>query len=56
MSKYQYTEKCREVSGFGGGYEDACRKMVQTRDGMADKHKEANPTLTNLKMFWLTTK
>ena len=23
-----YTEKCREISGFGGDYEQSCRKMV----------------------------
>lgn len=28
MSKYNYTEKMGEISGFGGGYENACRKMV----------------------------
>lgn len=28
MSKYEYTDKMSEISGFGGGYEDACRRMV----------------------------
>lgn len=28
MSKYQYTDKCREISGFSGSYEKACKKMV----------------------------
>lgn len=56
MSKYQYTEKCREVSGFGGGYEDACRKMVQTGMEWLDKHKEANPTFDQFKnVYGLTT-
>ena len=26
--KYYYPEGCKEISGFGGGYEEACRKMV----------------------------
>jgi hypothetical protein len=56
MSKYQYTEKCIEVSGFGGGYEDACRKMVQTGMEWLDKHKEANPTFDQFKnVYGLTT-
>jgi len=44
MSKYQYTDKCREISGFGGGYEEACRKMVITGMEWLDENKEANPT------------
>lgn len=28
MEKYQFTEDMREISGFGGGYEQACRDMV----------------------------
>jgi len=39
MKKFKYTEKCREISGFGGGYEKGCRKMVIA--GM--KWFEANP-------------
>ena len=27
-SNFEYTDKCREISGFGGGYEKACRSMV----------------------------
>ena len=26
--KYDYSKVKREISGFGGGYEDACRNMV----------------------------
>ena len=29
-TKYVFTEACGEISGFGGGYEDACRTMVIT--------------------------
>lgn len=28
MSKYVWTDEMREISGFGGGYEAACRAMV----------------------------
>lgn len=27
-SKYEYTPEMGEISGFGGGYEKACRNMV----------------------------
>ena len=27
-SKYKYTDKCGEISGFGGSYEEACRDLV----------------------------
>lgn len=40
MNKYQYTEDMAELSGFGGGYEDTCRKMVVA--GL--EHLDANPT------------
>ncbi len=26
--KYKYTKEMREISGMGGGYEQACREMV----------------------------
>lgn len=41
--KYYYTEKCKEISGFGGGYEATCRKMVIAGMNWFDKHKKANP-------------
>lgn len=44
MSKYQYTEKCREISGFGGSYEKACRDMVSVGMTWLEEHKGANPT------------
>lgn len=28
MSEFVFTPSMREISGFGGDYEDACRKMV----------------------------
>jgi DNA-directed RNA polymerase subunit N (RpoN/RPB10) len=42
MNKYQYTDKCAEISGFGGGYEDACRKMVIAGMEWMDEHPNAN--------------
>lgn len=44
MSKYQYNEGCREISGFGGGYEDACRKMVIAGMEWWDEHPDAKVT------------
>lgn len=29
MSEFEFTDKCREISGFGGDYEKACRDMVK---------------------------
>ena len=39
MSKYVYTDNMSEISGFGGGYEAACRAMVVA--GL--EHLDANP-------------
>ena len=39
MSKYVYTDDMSEISGFGGGYESACRAMVVA--GL--EHLDANP-------------
>jgi hypothetical protein len=44
MSKYQYTPAMDEISGFGGGYEETCRKMVIAGVEWADKKGNANPT------------
>ena len=42
MDKYQYKENSREISGFGGGYEEACRKMVIAGVEWWDAHAEAD--------------
>jgi hypothetical protein len=56
MSKYQYTKNCREISGFGGGYEDACRKMVVAGMEWLESHKDANPNFDQFKnVYGLTT-
>lgn len=43
MAKYQYTEEMDEISGFGGGYEEACRAMVVAGLEWLDAHPEADP-------------
>lgn len=42
MSKYSYNEGSREISGFGGSYEEACRKMVIAGMEWWDEHPEAD--------------
>lgn len=39
-SKFKFTEKMREISGFGGEYEQACRDMICA----GAKWIEENPT------------
>lgn len=43
MSKYQYTDDMKEISGFGGGYEAACRAMVVAGLEHLDAHPESRP-------------
>lgn len=43
MSKYSYTDKCDEISGFGGSYEEGCRKMVIAGLEWFDQHENADP-------------
>ena len=43
MSKYVFTEKMREISGFGGGYEQACRDMVVAGLEWLDANPSADP-------------
>jgi hypothetical protein len=40
--KYEYPENSREISGFGGGYEDACRTMVITAMNWLDENPNAD--------------
>lgn len=44
MTKYQYTPEMNEISGFGGGYEAVCRKMVIAGLEWADMKGDANPS------------
>ena len=38
-----YTEEMGEISGFGGGYEKTCRKMVLAGVEWLEKNPTANP-------------
>lgn len=49
MSQYQFTKEMDEISGFGGGYEKACRDMVIAGVEWIDKHKKSNPKFSSFK-------
>jgi hypothetical protein len=44
--KHEFTENMREISGFGGGYEEACRKMILAGVKWIEQHPDSNP------IFW----
>jgi hypothetical protein len=46
MKQRQYTDDMREISGMGGGYEEACRKMVLAGLDWFDAHPNAEPHFT----------
>lgn len=48
MSKYVFTKGMGEISGFGGGYEQACRRMLVAGLTWLDAHPEAKPTWKQL--------
>ena len=55
-SKYQFTDKMGEISGFGGGYEEACRAMVVAGLEWCDKHPKADISYKEYKnIYGLTT-
>ena len=43
MDKYEFEEGMSEISGFGGNYEDTCRRMVKAGLEWFDEHPEADP-------------
>lgn len=47
MSKYKYTPEMREISGFGGGYEETCRAMVVAGLEWLDQNPQANPEFSH---------
>lgn len=54
MNKYKYTEKCREISGFGGSYEERCRALVIAGLEWYDANPNAKPVFkTYEKVFGL---
>lgn len=56
MAKYTYTEDMREISGFGGGYEQACRDMVVAGLEWCDKNVGADVSYDQFKnVYGLTT-
>ena len=46
MCKYVFTEEMREISGFGGSYESACREMLVAGLEWLDAHPDADPKFT----------
>ena len=43
MNKYEFEEGMAEISGFGGNYEDICRRMVKDGLEWLDEHPTADP-------------
>lgn len=43
MAKYEFEEGMFEIGGFGGTYEQSCRKMVAAGMEWFDEHPEAAP-------------
>jgi hypothetical protein len=43
IAVYEFTPEMREISGFGGAYEDMCRKMVVAGLEWFDAHPNADP-------------
>ncbi len=40
---YEFTNEMGEISGFGGGYEAACRQMLRQALEWWDAHPDADP-------------
>lgn len=49
MSKYSFDNIKREISGFGGGYEETCRKMVVAGMEFFDENPTAKVTFKQYK-------
>ena len=49
IAGFEWTEDMREISGFGGGYERTCRKMVSTGCKWLADHPAADPKFRGLK-------
>lgn len=52
MPDYLYTDDMVEISGFGGGYEAACRSMVKAGCEWFDAHPNAQPKFHGYKGFY----
>ncbi len=40
---YEFTAEMHEISGFGGGYEQVCRKMLAAGLKWLDEHPDSDP-------------
>lgn len=49
---YEFTPEMGEISGFGGDYEAACRKMLKAGMEWFDAHPEADPKFTSFKQIF----
>jgi hypothetical protein len=47
--KYKFTNKMAEISGFGGDYEEACRKMIVVGLEWLDKQEGEYPKFRGYK-------
>ena len=52
MDDYQFPKDMIEISGFGGGYEATCRKMVVAGLKWLDEHPNANPKFHSYKHLY----
>jgi hypothetical protein len=49
MSTYRHTPDMGEISGFGGGYEDCCQRMLEAGVKWLDEHAKPNLQAHGLK-------
>jgi len=49
---YEFTEQMREISGFGGGYEQTCRNMLKAGLKWWDKNPEVKPEFHSYKNIY----
>lgn len=49
MTKYQFNDDMKEISGFGGAYEGECRKMLAAALEWLDANPEADPQFRGYK-------
>ncbi len=47
--RYEWQPGMREISGFGGAYEQACRRMVQAGCFWLEDHPDAKPEFRGYK-------
>lgn len=46
---HEFTKKMKEISGFGGGYEESCRKMILAGVEWLESNPESSPKFSTLK-------